>query len=33
MEDSFSGRYGIIPMDYPETPFGSLVPLLISQNL
>jgi 1-phosphatidylinositol phosphodiesterase len=32
MEGSLSGRYGIIPMDYPEYPNQSLVPLLISQN-
>lgn len=32
MEGSLSGRYGIIPMDYPEYPNRSLIPLLISQN-
>lgn len=32
MEGSLSGRYGIIPMDYPEHPNQSLIPLLISQN-
>jgi 1-phosphatidylinositol phosphodiesterase len=32
MEGSLSGRYGIIPMDYPESPNRTLISLLVSQN-
>lgn len=30
--DKMEGRYGIIPMDFPEYPNDSLIPLLISTN-